>query len=479
MGKWVKLGISVIAVAILSITIVSTSAEESLIPSWIKNTAGWWANDQIQENDFLFALQYLTQNQIIKVKPTKLSEDISETSKKYLLPKGRESITLPFEYDFPDHVVGKGISVYQNSPDGTTRGIEVEIDKLTGHFSGIIEINSESLIGTHSINARSSGNDIPLFSYKVTNQEIPKWIKTNAGWWSDGQISDDDFMRGIEYLIESGIIYFEIPNQDLSPEARTIYVEPLETFLPKESFHRTLFKITEDSDRYHSAIEDTIHAWFLEDGILHDVYLYRFNTIENAKDYFAGIMLLSKIDMESSFSIECGYYSIKLNRFDTSGGWMCLYNNILVNVYTSADVSDSSPLISLASLTMDEVLNNIINYLTDIDDESFTALDTKSEQFESVDSGNELFEIEIVSCELTGTGNYIEVSFGIKNNLDQDYTLDLQFLQIDLSGDVIEVERHYMDTKAGRTIYDSILMDYEVGVLQCLIEIVDSYPTYP
>ena len=39
-----------------------------------------------------------------------------------------------------------------------------------------------------------------------TTDVIPSWIKNNAGWWSSGKISDDDFLTGIEYLIENGII---------------------------------------------------------------------------------------------------------------------------------------------------------------------------------------------------------------------------------------------------------------------------------
>ena len=35
---------------------------------------------------------------------------------------------------------------------------------------------------------------------------IPSWIKNNAGWWSNGKISDNDFLTGIEYLVENGII---------------------------------------------------------------------------------------------------------------------------------------------------------------------------------------------------------------------------------------------------------------------------------
>jgi tetratricopeptide (TPR) repeat protein len=39
-----------------------------------------------------------------------------------------------------------------------------------------------------------------------TSAGIPSWIKNNADWWSQGLISDDDFVKGIQYLIEQGII---------------------------------------------------------------------------------------------------------------------------------------------------------------------------------------------------------------------------------------------------------------------------------
>ncbi len=36
--------------------------------------------------------------------------------------------------------------------------------------------------------------------------EIPSWIKNNAGWWADGQIDDEAFVQGIQYLITNGIL---------------------------------------------------------------------------------------------------------------------------------------------------------------------------------------------------------------------------------------------------------------------------------
>ncbi|GKS67767.1 hypothetical protein YTPLAS73_13140 [Nitrosarchaeum sp.] len=38
------------------------------------------------------------------------------------------------------------------------------------------------------------------------NQDIPSWIKNNAGWWANGVITDDDFVNGIQYMITNGMI---------------------------------------------------------------------------------------------------------------------------------------------------------------------------------------------------------------------------------------------------------------------------------
>jgi hypothetical protein len=39
-----------------------------------------------------------------------------------------------------------------------------------------------------------------------SSQKIPEWIKNNAGWWAEGQIDDDSFVSGIQYLVKVGII---------------------------------------------------------------------------------------------------------------------------------------------------------------------------------------------------------------------------------------------------------------------------------
>jgi len=35
---------------------------------------------------------------------------------------------------------------------------------------------------------------------------IPAWIKNNAGWWASGQIGDNQFVQGLQYMITNGMI---------------------------------------------------------------------------------------------------------------------------------------------------------------------------------------------------------------------------------------------------------------------------------
>jgi len=45
----------------------SFAQEETEIPKWIKNVAGWWAVNEISEKEFLVAIEYLINNDIIHI----------------------------------------------------------------------------------------------------------------------------------------------------------------------------------------------------------------------------------------------------------------------------------------------------------------------------------------------------------------------------------------------------------------------------
>ena len=54
------------------------------IPSWIKNNAGWWTDDKISDSDFLYGIKYLVENNIIKFQ-SDLDFEESQNIEQYIL----------------------------------------------------------------------------------------------------------------------------------------------------------------------------------------------------------------------------------------------------------------------------------------------------------------------------------------------------------------------------------------------------------
>jgi len=70
---------------------------------------------------------------------------------------------------------------------------------------------------------------IPATTNMNHSNQIPKWVKNNAGWWADGTISDSDFVLGIQYLVSEGII--NIQNSTIV----TLHCDKMQTAADKET----------------------------------------------------------------------------------------------------------------------------------------------------------------------------------------------------------------------------------------------------
>jgi len=83
------------------------------------------------------------------------------------------------------------------------KSLEIDPDnKITQNYL----YSLEKLKKKYSLNLFEKPTKKPDFLQNIEERAIPYWIKNNAGWWSAGSISDNDFLSGIEYLIKNKII---------------------------------------------------------------------------------------------------------------------------------------------------------------------------------------------------------------------------------------------------------------------------------
>ena len=60
----------VCSVLVLVGIIITPNVFAENVPGWVKNTAGWWADGQIDDGSFVSGLQWLISNGVITIPPT-------------------------------------------------------------------------------------------------------------------------------------------------------------------------------------------------------------------------------------------------------------------------------------------------------------------------------------------------------------------------------------------------------------------------
>ena len=84
-------------------------------------------------------------------------------------------------------------------------------------------------------------------SAETTQEGVPSWVKSNAGWWADGTISDGEFVNGIKHLIKIGIV--NVPSSDNVPSQQESTTSADSKLLTLEEELDSCAEITKAYDR--------------------------------------------------------------------------------------------------------------------------------------------------------------------------------------------------------------------------------------
>lgn len=150
-----------------SVIIVSSlfaSAEESPIPTWIKNTALWWGEDQISDADFINALQWLIDKDVLKI------------------PQASDQSMVDKDTRIPD------------------------IEKLTFEVKGIEKLSTNPLIHQALISSNQEFNEIDNV-YLYIDEKDEEWV--SAEWDTITSFMSELIQNDISDLLRQSASFHE------------------------------------------------------------------------------------------------------------------------------------------------------------------------------------------------------------------------------------------------------------------------------
>lgn len=130
--------------------------------------------------------------------------------------------------DKANYNMGEPVDVQFNTNnfDENTRGALLAIDPDGMLLANVgvtkdnstLQIKTDNKFGDYYVEFIDYGNELYDYAkFSISGgTSIPQWIKSNAKWWADGSIGDNDFVKGIQYLIQQKIITIPPTTQESS-----------------------------------------------------------------------------------------------------------------------------------------------------------------------------------------------------------------------------------------------------------------------
>ena len=129
----------------------------------------------------------------------------SLNSDQFVIPQYQETTEVVLTGKVRDYIPGSKIDIKLVGPDLSTEDIKVSATN-TGEYKVVFSLYHYSLSGNYQIAVSYRGYQVGDVSFELSKHLVPDWIKNNARWWSAEQITDSEFISGIEHLIDEKII---------------------------------------------------------------------------------------------------------------------------------------------------------------------------------------------------------------------------------------------------------------------------------
>ena len=138
---------------------VDMKKNQEKVPTWIKNDAKEWSKGNVDDDIFVSGIKHLIKEKVVSIPD--LPSQASEKARPNFVDDTKD----------PQHYIDR----YNNEP-------------------------------TYKEWFDENYSDYTIHEAAGVTKPIPGWIKSTAGWWTEGMITEERFIKGMEYLIEKKIL---------------------------------------------------------------------------------------------------------------------------------------------------------------------------------------------------------------------------------------------------------------------------------
>ena len=202
-----------------SFTILSADGESDVIPDWIKNTAKWWADGQINESEYVATLQYLIDNGIIVVD----SPISSVLATNVAIPNEQRAHSFEVtveshQYNFEETFYTFVQFINRNEASGQPSGVLSSLPKNPEFLLGSLPSSDKMILYEHIQRTLEPGAQIDLLELDVNISVLSGDGKIMQTWeYDDCSLADyvlflnfdkDEYRWGTEEASEIRELFF-------------------------------------------------------------------------------------------------------------------------------------------------------------------------------------------------------------------------------------------------------------------------------
>jgi hypothetical protein len=139
---------------------------------------------------------------ISKTETPAKQEELKEIRKLTVPSDERVSIPIAGEINYKQ---GVSLEIVLEKPDGTTESFAI-MPESSGTYDTEIPLLQDLPSGLYKVKVKYDQEEVESFSVSIVKEKVPVWIKKNGKWWAEKQISDTEFINGIQFMIQQKII---------------------------------------------------------------------------------------------------------------------------------------------------------------------------------------------------------------------------------------------------------------------------------